>query len=231
MKTVFALLLAFGMSAQAQTMKMYFDNEDLTKIISEYSKMSGQKFVVDPSVRGKISIFVQEPVSKEEAFNHLSTALMINGYAITMQNGVAVVRTARNAQRDLIDVVTELPPVAPAKMITWVYTPKHVAAQDILRELRMLASKDGEMSINPSTNSLVFSDYTPNLHRVAAILKAVDKPVDKATAKIVDQARQREEHFHRMHARKGGPGPGAPIPPEMNDGAEMPPPPPQKKGK
>lgn len=241
MKTVIAaMLLMSGLSAQAQTIKMNYVNEDLEKIISEYSKATGQRFVVDPAVRGKISIFVPDLVSKDEAFNHLSTALMINGYAITTQNGVMVVRTARNAQRDLLDVVTELPPVAPAKMITWVYTPKHISAVEINRELRLLQSKDGELSIYSPTNSIIFSDYTPNLHRVAALLQTIDKPADPAAKKLIEQSRKREEDRHKMHARKGGPALSGPKGPgsEGEDSVLPPPPPPHhgapapaKKGK
>ena len=36
---------------------MYFKEEEILKIIEIYSKASGQKFVVDPGVRGKVSIF------------------------------------------------------------------------------------------------------------------------------------------------------------------------------
>ena len=96
MKIIAALVLAFSVStALAQEkVKMYFKNEDIVKIIEIYSKVSGQKFVVDSSVRGTASIFLQEPVTVEEAFNHLSSVLALNGFAISKQGDTMVIRSS-----------------------------------------------------------------------------------------------------------------------------------------
>ncbi len=185
----FISTLAFATSAiaAATTMKMNFKDMDVTTIIEEYSKNSGQKFIIDPGVRGKISIFIQEPVTTEEAFNHLSTALAINGFAISPRGDTMVVRSARNTQRDLIEVGTQLPAIKPEKMYTWVISLKNISADKINRDLRILQSKDGEMSPYPATNQLVITDWTPNLNRISEILKELDKPVDAKTAKFIAQ--------------------------------------------
>lgn len=192
MKSFALVLTIFAMSfAHAEDkMKMYFNNEDLTKIIEMYSKASGQKFVVDPLVRGKISIFLQEPVSVEEAFNQLSTALAINGYAISKQGDTMVIKSARNIQRDLVEVSTEKPAIKPERMYTWIYTLKHQSADSINRDLRILTSKDGEMSIYANTNQLIFTDWVSNLNRIADLMKEIDKPVDPATAKLVEASKK-----------------------------------------
>ena len=44
-----------------------FNNEEISKIIQTYSKESGQKFVVDSTVRGKVTILNPEKITKEEA--------------------------------------------------------------------------------------------------------------------------------------------------------------------
>ncbi len=196
MKAILFSVFVFVVSlaqAEDKTMRMNFSDEDITKVIAEYSKMSGQKFIVEASVRGKISIFVQEPINKDEAFNYLSTALAVNGYAISKQDEVMVVRPARSVQRDLTEVVTELPPVSPQKMVTWVVSLKNVKAELVNRELRMLQSKDGELSVFPPTNQLMISDFTPNLHRVAAILKQLDQAVDPAVAALNEKKKRNQE--------------------------------------
>lgn len=96
--------------------KMYFPKEDILKIIEMYSKATGQKFVIDPSVRGQVSILVQEPVSSEEAFNQLSSALALNGFAISKQDDTMIIQNARSAQRNLIEVNTTLPSLKPQRM-------------------------------------------------------------------------------------------------------------------
>lgn len=189
--------------AQAENkIKLYYNNEELTKVIEVYSKASGQKFIIDPGVRGKISIFLQEPVSIEEAFNQLSSALAVNGYAISKQGDTMVIKAARNIQRDLVEVSTERPSLKPERMYTWIYSAKNLPADSINRDLRILVSKDGEMAVVANTNQIVFIDWASNLNRIADIMKEIDKPVDPSTAKIVDASRKEREARKKEQASK-----------------------------
>jgi len=204
MKLVTALLIltAVSVSNAAEKIKMNFSNEELTKMIETYSKASGQKFVIDPGVRGKATILLPEPVTQEEAFNHLSSALALNGFAISKQGDTMVIKSARNIQRDLIEVSPEKPSVKPERMYAWVYTPKHTSALDLIANLRILSSRDGEIQAVEKTNQLIITDWTSNLTRVADILKEVDKPVDAATAKIVEANRKERDARKKTQATK-----------------------------
>jgi type II secretory pathway component GspD/PulD (secretin) len=185
------LILAFSSVAVAsKTMNMNFRNEELTKIIDNYSKATGQKFIVDPSVRGKVSIFVQEPVSLEEAFNKLSSALALQGFAISKQGDTMIIKSARSMTRDLIEVGTSAPNHYPERLYTWIYTPQHLPAEAVVNELRVLSSRDGEISVYQRTNQLVISDWTSNHQRIAAILKEIDKPVDPKLEKVIDAGKK-----------------------------------------
>ncbi len=192
MRSLFVLLVVFSFSVvkAADNMKMYFNNEEITKIIELYSKASGQKFVVDPSVRGKVSIFLQESVSIEEAFNQLSSALALNGFAISKQGDTMVVKSARNIQRDLIEVSTEKPTLKPERMHTWIYTAKNVPATTLSSDLRILTSKDGELSVSMNTNQIIFSDWTSNLQRISEILKEIDKPLNPSATKLAEAGKK-----------------------------------------
>ncbi len=192
MKLLVILLTTLSIfAAKAQTkMKMNFNNEELPKVIEAYSKASGQKFVVDPSVRGKATIIVQDSVSLEEAFDHLSSALALNGFAISKQGDTMVIKSARNIQRDLIEVSTALPLLKPERMVTWIYTAKNVPVVNINRELRIFPSKDGEMSVSSATNQIIISDWASNIHRINAILKEVDKKLDPSITKLVELSKK-----------------------------------------
>jgi type II secretory pathway component GspD/PulD (secretin) len=204
MKFLTLILAVFTMvTAQAEDkIKMYYNNEELTKVIEVYSKASGQKFVVDPSVRGKISIFLQEPVAIPEAFNQLSSALAVNGFAISKQGDTMVIKSARNIQRDFIEVSTERPSLKPERMYTWIYNVKNLPADNINRDLRILMSRDGEMAVNANTNQIVFTDWVSNLNRVAELMKEIDKQVDPATAKLVEASKKEREVRRKEQANK-----------------------------
>jgi len=183
-------------------MKMNFTNLEITKIIEDYSKASGQKFIVDPGVRGRISIFVQEAVTLEEAFNHLSSALAVNGFAMSKQGDTIVVKAARNIQRDLIEVSTVRPTLKPERMYSWVYTVKNFTAEQISKDFRIITSKDGEMNLSTNTNQLIITDWTSNLNRIADLFEEIDKKVDPATAKLVELSKKQHEMRKKEAAQK-----------------------------
>ena len=178
--------------AADKKMKMNFNNEEVTKIIEAYSEASDQTFIIDPSVRGKVSIFNSESVVMAEAFNQLSTALAVNGYGISKQENTYVVKPARAIQRDLIEVTSEVPALKPERMVSWVITFKNISAKNIVKEMRNLTSRDGEMNLSSQSNQIVFTDWSGNLNRVAELMKQLDKPVDPKLQKFVEQNRKAE---------------------------------------
>ncbi len=216
MKCLILLLTITSLTFAAgnEKIKMYFNDAEITKIVEVYSKATGQKFVIDPGVRGRISIFIQEPISTEEAFNHLSSALAVNGYGISKQGDTMIVESGRNVQRDLIEVSTERPSLTPQRMYTWIYTFKNTSAEEVNRDLRILPSKDGEMNVYASTNQVIITDWVTNLNRVAEILKEVDKKPSTDIAKLVEVAKKRNREKSvdfPPHMKKAG---IVPAPPE-----------------
>jgi general secretion pathway protein D len=214
-----SFLVAGSVFAAEAKLKMNFVNEDITKIIEIYSKAANQKFIIDPGVRGKVTLLNPEEIDLTEAFNQISGALMLNGYSYVYQGDVIVIRSARNIQRDGVEVLTELPPPRPERMVTWVVTLKNASVDKVNRDLRILTSKDGEMSIFIDTNQLYISDFTSNLYRIKKILDRLDQPITPAIAKVVkegeaDRKKNMRERADRREAfgsdRRGKVPPPAP---------------------
>lgn len=167
-----------------------FESADITKIISVYAKASGQRFVLDPSVRGKATILLPGPVSVEEAFSLMSSALATNQFAISEREDTMVIMSSRNAQRSLIPTLTELPALKPEKMITMIFQLKNISAHDVNLRLRILPSKDGEMTPFEPTNKLIVTDWVSNVHRIAKLISDLDQPISKETKSFVENSPQ-----------------------------------------
>jgi type II secretory pathway component GspD/PulD (secretin) len=209
----FGILGFSGIFVRADNkIRMNFRNQEIINLIETYAKQSGQKFVIDATVRGKVSIFIQEPVSVEEAFNQLSIALALNGYAISTQGDTMVVQSARNVQRNLIEVSTERPIPKPERMYSWIYKLKNVSAAVVVSEMRVLTSKDGEISLHEETNQLVITDFVSNLIRVGETLKQIDIQIDPKIAKIVEAERIRSQAKQNQKSSAESPHPQSPTP-------------------
>jgi general secretion pathway protein D len=183
-----------------KTLKFNYRNSDLTKVLEDYAAASGRRVIIDPQIKGSITIINPEPITLEEAYNQLSTALAVNGVGFTQSESVLTARPARMIQRDNIPVVTELPPLRPERMVTWIVNLKHISADEVNKQLRILTSRDGELVPYTPTNQLLVSDWTPNLHRIAAIVKNIDTPASVAQGR----ASSRPAHLVRP-AKKSSP--------------------------
>lgn len=189
-----------------EKIKMDFKNQDIDVILKHYAVASGQKFVIDSTVRGKITILSPNEVSLEEAYNQLSEALAVNGFAIIKNGDWLTVKNARSAQRDNIQVSSELPAAKPQRMATWVINLKNISAQDVMRELRVLTSSYGEMTTNTQNNQLIITDWTSNLQRVAELIKQIDKPTEPSIAKLVSQAKKEQKETKEVKIIKNKDG-------------------------
>ncbi|HEX7674968.1 MAG TPA: hypothetical protein VF412_12390 [Bdellovibrio sp.] len=199
---IFALVLQAIAVKAADTIPFTFQNEELSKVIEAYSKASGQKFILDPGVRGRVTILMPEKISVEEAFNQLSSALAVNGFAISKQGDTMVIMTARNIQRNLLEVTTQVPALKPERMVSYIYTPKYLTVDVLNRDLRILPSRDGEMNSFMPKNQLIINDWSSNVNRVAQLLAELDKPNSPETQKLVDMMKKNSEARHAQKVKE-----------------------------
>jgi type II secretory pathway component GspD/PulD (secretin) len=185
---LFVILLSAKTAHSSNEITFNFVNEEITKIVEGYSKASGKKFVIDPSVRGKISILNQKSVTLEEAFNQLSLAFAINGYAVSLREDIYTIESARTASK-MSPVVSQLPDPKPERMLTWTRTLKHISASDFTRYMRTLSSRDGSLDTFEPGNQVFITDWSSNLVRISSVIDSIDRPVENAVKKIVDSER------------------------------------------
>lgn len=197
---LFALIFAGTFSKADTLINFNFKGEEIGKIVEAYAKASNQKFVISADLHGAATIMMPDKITLEEAFNQLSSALALQGYAISKQGDTMVVMSARNIQRNLIETSSTVPALKPERMATWVYVPK-TPVVELFQSLRIFSSKDGEISIYAPKNQMVITDWTSNLHRVNTLFAELDKPLDAATARIVEKA-QKEKLLKKAQLAK-----------------------------
>ena len=176
--------------SQDVKMKMNFKDMEINSIIESFAKASLKTFVVDPGVRGKISIFAAGEVGLDEAFDLMSTSLAINGYAVVERSGRYVVMASRNAQRSSIPTLTEIGNVKPERYVSLIITVKNVPVMELQNNLRVLPSKDGEMTALIDSNQLMVTDYISNLNRINEVVKTLDQPASPLAQKFAKMSRE-----------------------------------------
>lgn len=153
-----------------------FPNVEITDVIKAIGELTGKNFIIDPGVRGKITIIAPSKLTVAEAYKAFLSALAINGFTVVPSGAFLKVKSARNAQRDSIETYSGAYYPNSDQMITRIIHLKHISAAQVNRDLRILPSKDGEMSVYEPTNSIILSDYGSNIDRVMKIISQLDVP-------------------------------------------------------
>lgn len=153
-----------------------YNNAEISDVIKAISELTGKNFIIDPGVRGKITIIAPTKITVAEAYKAFLSALAINGYTVVPSGGFFKIKSSRNAQRDNIETYSGNYFPNSDQMITRIIHLKHISADQVSRELRIINSKDGEVTPFSSTNSIIISDYGSNVERVMKIINQLDVP-------------------------------------------------------
>ena len=173
---VLILLVQQNSFAQNNNINLNFNNADVDAVISTISRATNRSIIVDPKVRGKISLMSSQPLTPDQAIDRLSTALRMNGFALVNTPGGYRVVTEADAKLQSSQIYTAKTDVAGDQIITRVFHLNFASAANVVNLLRPLISPNNTINALPGNNSIVVTDYASNLGRIEKIIQSVDNP-------------------------------------------------------
>lgn len=153
-----------------------YPNAEITDVIKAMSQLTGKNFIVDPTVRGKITIIAPSQITMAEAWKAFLAALAVNQFTVVPYGKFLKVKSTRNAQRDSIETYSGKYYPNSDILITRIIHLKHISADEVNKRLRILPSKDGEMTPYEPTNALIVTDFGSNVERIMKIIGELDRP-------------------------------------------------------
>jgi general secretion pathway protein D len=86
----FALVLCRDLRARAgEGLVLNFRDAEIAAIVETVARSTGQRFIYDSELRGRVTIILEDEISPEEALEVLNAALLMVGYATTPGPGGA----------------------------------------------------------------------------------------------------------------------------------------------
>ncbi|MCC2644257.1 MAG: gspD [Burkholderiales bacterium] len=158
-----------------------FENADISSVIKAIGQLSGKNFVVDPRVKGSITIISTSPVSKAESYKVLESALRMQGFATVEADGVIKVLPETDAKTYGMKTFNNTQPTMGRKnpgdqIVTKVFVLQHGSAMQMSNSLRPLIAPNNSISVYPSSNALVITDYSSNIARITKIINQLSSP-------------------------------------------------------
>jgi general secretion pathway protein D len=155
-----------------------FVNADMESVIKAVGHYTGTTFIIDPRVKGTLTLVSEKTLTKAQAFALLTSALRLQGYAVVTGDGYA--KVVPEAEAKLQSSPTQVgiggSKARGDQIATQVYRLQHESAANLTAVLRPLISPNNSIMADPGNNSLVITDYADNLRRLSKIIAALDGP-------------------------------------------------------
>lgn len=164
-------------NSQEDRFALNFVNAEIDAVVRAIGSFTNQTFVVDPRVRGTISLVSPQPLSAKDAKNALLAALRLQGFTIVESGGVARVLPENDAkvQADSVDPRKAMNQSGNA-IVTQVFQLNYESATALVPVLRPLIAPNNTIAAYPNNNTLVITDYADNLQRIGRIIASIDGP-------------------------------------------------------
>lgn len=164
-------------SAGEDKVTLRFVNADIESVVRAVAQLTGKTMVVDPRVKGTLTLSSAKPMTRAQALAALRAALRLQGIAIVESAGIARVVAEGDAKVQPGPVESNREKTAIAdEVVTRIFHLKYESALGILPLLRPLVTASNPINAYAGSNSIIVTDYAGNVRRLAEIIESVDTP-------------------------------------------------------
>jgi general secretion pathway protein D len=164
-----------------------FLGTDIHEFINTVSKNLNKTVIIDPDVRGTITVRSYDVLNKEQYYQFFLSVLDVYGFAVVdMHNGVLKVVRSKDAKTAAVPVASDAEPGTGDEVVTRVVPVNNVAARDLAPLLRQLNDNAGAGSVvhyEPS-NVLLMTGSAAVIKRLMEIVERVDKVGNRSVVTV-----------------------------------------------
>ncbi|MFM8418979.1 MAG: secretin N-terminal domain-containing protein [Verrucomicrobiota bacterium] len=196
--------------------RMNFRGATLETVLNYLSEAAGYIIVLDTEVKGRIDAWSAQPVTREEAFQILETALAKNGYTALRSGRTLTIVSKETAKKRDIPVKSGNNPDSIPKdeqVVTQIIPIRFISATALTTDLAPLLPSEATMTANDAGNALVITDTQASIKRIAEIIRALDTSLANSSsvkvfalryAEAKDVATVIKDLFATTDSRAGG---------------------------
>jgi len=154
-----------------------FNDVDINLFIKYISELTGKNFVVDRSVKGKVTIISPTRISEDDAYRVFESVLEVHGYTTVPTGSIIKIVPAVQARSKSIATIRQGESVmAEDKVVTQIIPLAHSDPNELKKILAPLVSKTSVVIAHSQSGMLIITDVLSNIKRLLEIIKVVDVP-------------------------------------------------------
>jgi general secretion pathway protein D len=160
--------------AQAPSVTLNFVNAEIEGVARAMAAIVNRQILVDPRVKGAITLYSDQPLTPREAYLNFMAALRGQGFSLVEVAGL--LKIVPEAEAKLQTGTVEVGPVRQSgdQVLTQIFRIQYENANNLVTVLRPLISPNNTINANISTNTLIVTDYADNLKRIGQMIAALD---------------------------------------------------------
>ena len=174
-------------SEGSELVQLDFKDVELAVVIETIARITGQNFIYDDRVRGRVTIVSPSEVTVDQAFAVFESVLKIKGFtAVPGPGDVLKIVPVRDAKESSIETIKDNRP-SPNRdsYVTRLVPLLYIDAEAITNTIKPLVSKDASMVAYAPTNTIILTDTEANIRRLLSILEAIDVKTYKEELAVI----------------------------------------------
>lgn len=169
-----ALLLLSSTPVLAEkTWKINLKDADIGALVTEMAEITGRNFVLDPRVKGTVTVVSSKALSAGELYELFQSVLAINGFAAVPSGPVVKILPDANARQSGVRVDGH-DGSGVDQLVTRVILLQQASATELLNALRPMMPQSAHLAAVQGVNALVLSDRANNADAMEAIIRELD---------------------------------------------------------
>jgi len=157
----------------AETWTINQKDADIRTFVEQIAEITGRTFIVDPGVKGKITVISNEKLGQQGIYEVFLTVLQIHGYAALEQDGVVKVIKQSVVKSSGVDLDNRNTQTG-QDLVTRVIFVQNRSAMELVPLLRPMVAKYGHLAGVNSANAIIISDHAYNIERIQTLIKSLD---------------------------------------------------------
>jgi general secretion pathway protein D len=176
-----ALVLVLSLIAEASAqdqVRINFRDADIRSVIESVAEITGKSFVLDPRVKGKVTIIAPQAIDSSLLYSAVLSAIQVQGFQ-AVEDGAVTRIVPFNQSFSFAGGIGD------NKLETQVLKIKYVQASTLVPVLKPMLSNGARLMAFAQSNYLVVSDIRSNLNRLKALIKEMDDP-DHSMVEVIN---------------------------------------------
>ncbi len=162
-----------------------FQDADIRALINAVSKITGKNFVVDPRVKGKVTLVSGEELGPDQVYEVFLSVLDVHNIVAIEANGLVKLLPKAVAKQTPTPIKYGKTNTRGDTQITEVYQLKYGSVRDIVPVLKPLLPPTSHFAAHVPTNTIIITDTAANVNRILAIVAKLDQEDTVGDTRVV----------------------------------------------